>query len=179
MRKLFNILTKNLRVAEGLVYVHQYNAVSWEQEVEFICGDQDLLQWQVGARLGPGVMQTPPLYIMMQARHPSIQGTTMKTILQNLPLPEGDKLQLSNSLNELKTPLLQDKTVFILTFLLGKIFSRPEAEQSSLLVLFGYKNNVCHLYAYQRVQTYRVSHNTVSTLFLSFSRVLEPVQRNF
>ena len=26
---------------------------------------------------------------------------------------------------------------------------------------------------------YRVSHNTVSTLFLSFSRVLEPVQRNF
>ena len=95
-----------------------------------------------GTRLGPGVMQTPPLYIMMQARHPSIQGTTMKTILQNLPLPEGDKLQLSNSLNELKTPLLQDKTVFILTFLLGKIFSRPEAEQSSLLVLFGYENNV-------------------------------------
>ena len=48
MRKLFNVLTKNLRVAEGLVYVHQYNAVSWEQELEFICGEQDLLQWQVG-----------------------------------------------------------------------------------------------------------------------------------
>ena len=50
MRKLFNVLTKNLRVAEGLVYVHQYNAVDWEQELEFICGDQDLLQWQVGTR---------------------------------------------------------------------------------------------------------------------------------
>ena len=48
MRKLFDVLTKNLRVAEGLVYVYQFNAVSWEQEVEFICGDQDLLQWQVG-----------------------------------------------------------------------------------------------------------------------------------
>ena len=50
MRKLFDVLTKNLRVAEGLVYVYQFNAVSWEQEVEFICGDQDLLQWQVGLR---------------------------------------------------------------------------------------------------------------------------------
>ena len=121
MRKLFDVLTKNLRVAEGLVYVYQFNAVSWEQEVEFICGDQDLLQWQVGARAGR--MQTPHI-TLLQARHPSIQGTTMKTILQNLPLPEGDKLQLSNSLNELKTPLLQDKTVFILTFLLGKIFHK-------------------------------------------------------
>ena len=51
MRKLFDVLTKNLRVAEGLVYVYQFNAVSWEQEVEFICGDQDLLQWQVAARV--------------------------------------------------------------------------------------------------------------------------------
>ena len=50
MRTMFNILTKKLKVAEGLVYVHQYNAVSWEQELGFICGDQDLLQWQVGAR---------------------------------------------------------------------------------------------------------------------------------
>ena len=48
MRTMFNILTKNLRVAEGLVYVHQYNAGSWQQELQFICGDQDLLQWQVG-----------------------------------------------------------------------------------------------------------------------------------
>ena len=54
MRKLFDVLTKNLRVAEGLVYVYQFNAVSWEQEVEFICGDQDLLQWQVGAGAGDG-----------------------------------------------------------------------------------------------------------------------------
>ena len=54
MRKLFDVLTKNLRVAEGLVYVYQFNAVSWEQEVEFICGDQDLLQWQVRARVGDG-----------------------------------------------------------------------------------------------------------------------------
>ena len=136
MRKLFDVLTKNLRVAEGLVYVYQFNAVSWEQEVEFICGDQDLLQWQVGPRAGR--MQTPHI-TLLQARHPSIQGTTMKTILQNLPLPEGDKMQLSNSLNELKTPLLQDKTVFILTFLLGKIFHKiffqtkaePRAELSS------------------------------------------------
>ena len=45
---MFNILTKKLKVAEGLVYVHQYNAVSWQQELQFICGDQDLLQWQVG-----------------------------------------------------------------------------------------------------------------------------------
>ena len=30
-----------------------------------------------------------------------------------------------------------------------------------------------------QVVIYRVSHNTVSTLFLSFSRVLEHVQRNF
>ena len=52
MRKLFDVLTKNLRVAEGLVYVYQFNAVSWEQEVEFICGDQDLLQWQVGPGRG-------------------------------------------------------------------------------------------------------------------------------
>ena len=50
MRKLFNILTKNLRVSEGLVWVFQYNAVDWEQELQFICGDQDLLQWQVGVR---------------------------------------------------------------------------------------------------------------------------------
>ena len=34
--------------------------------------------------------------------------------------------------------------------------------------------NIYHLY-----RMYRVSHNTVSTLFLSFSRVLELVQRNF
>ena len=54
MRKLFNVLTKNLRVAEGLVYVHQYNAVSWQQELQFICGDQDLLQWQVGHWPGDG-----------------------------------------------------------------------------------------------------------------------------
>ena len=47
---MFNILTKKLKVAEGLVYVHQYNAGSWQQELQFICGDQDLLQWQVGLR---------------------------------------------------------------------------------------------------------------------------------
>ena len=50
MRTMFNILTKKLKVAEGLVYVHQYNAGSWQQELQFICGEQDLLQWQVGLR---------------------------------------------------------------------------------------------------------------------------------
>ena len=68
---------------------------------------------------------SPLIFYMMQARHPSIQGSTMKIILQNLPLPEGDKLNFINSLNGLKTPLLQDRTVFILTFLLGKKISRP------------------------------------------------------
>ena len=61
MRKLFDVLTKNLRVAEGLVYVYQFNAVSWEQEVEFICGDQDLLQWQVGT-MARGDADTSTLY---------------------------------------------------------------------------------------------------------------------
>ena len=74
--------------------------------------------------LGPGMVQTPHI-TLLQARHPSIQGSTMKIILQNLPLPEGDKLNFINSLNGLKTPLLQDRTVFILTFLLGKKISRP------------------------------------------------------
>ena len=56
MRKLFNVLTKNLRVAEGLVFVHQFNAVDWEQEIQFICGEQDLLQWQGGGG-GQGTLE--------------------------------------------------------------------------------------------------------------------------
>ena len=74
----------------------------------------------------------------MQARHPSIQGSTMKIILQNLPLPEGDKLNFINSLNGLKTPILQDRTVFILTFLLGKKFSRSRLS-SQLVPIFQIK----------------------------------------
>ena len=62
---------------------------------------------------------------MMQAREHGIEGCSMKIILQNLPLPEGATLHFLNSLNGLRTHLLQDRTVFILTFLLGKIFSRP------------------------------------------------------
>ena len=110
-----------------------------------------------GARAG--MVQTPHI-TLLQARHPSIQGTTMKTILQNLPLPEGDKLQLSNSLNELKTPLLQDKTVFILTFLLGKIFHKiffqtkaePRAELSSRFIRLWKQCQCLYAYVNQSVQ---------------------------
>ena len=108
---------------------------------------------------GRGMVQTPHI-TLLQARHPSIQGTTMKTILQNLPLPEGDKLQLSNSLNELKTPLLQDKTVFILTFLLGKIFHKiffqtkaePRAELSSRFIRLWKQCQCLYAYVNQSVQ---------------------------
>ena len=62
---------------------------------------------------------------MMQAREHGIEGCSMKIILQNLPLPEGATNHFLNSLNGLRTHLLQDRTVFILTFLLGKKFSRP------------------------------------------------------
>ena len=79
---------------------------------------------------GQGILEMVHIiFHMMQARHPSIQGSTMKIILQNLPLPEGDKLNFINSLNGLQTPLLQDRTVFILTFLLGKKFSRSRWDQ--------------------------------------------------
>ena len=63
----------------------------------------------------------------------------------------------------------------ILTFVAsqgGKV--RPASLIFSQFDLFIQTNKLS-----DRNTNYRVSHNTVSTLFLSFSRVLEPVQRNF
>ena len=45
--KLFEVLSKNLRTSECLIYVYQLNAKNGNDEIEFICGNQDLLQWQV------------------------------------------------------------------------------------------------------------------------------------
>ena len=71
---------------------------------------------------------------MIQARDPVIKGSTMGAIMQNLPLPEGAALHFLNSLNGLRTPLLQDRIVFILTFLLGKKFSRQRFSSQLVLI---------------------------------------------
>ena len=46
-KTLYSVLTSNLRNMESIVYVYQSNAPSWREEVQFICGSQDMCQWNV------------------------------------------------------------------------------------------------------------------------------------
>ena len=105
--KLFEVLSKNLRTSECMVYVYQLNADNSNDEIQFICGSQDLLQWQ--------------------ARDPRLQAGQIKNIIKAFPIAEKDKLLVLSYVNKLQTPILKDQTIFILTFLVGKW------EQSTLL----------------------------------------------
>ena len=98
--KLFEVLSKNLRTSECMVYVYQLNADNSNDEIQFICGSQDLLQWQ--------------------ARDPRLQAGQIKNIIKAFPMEEKDKLLVLSYVNKLQTPILKDQTIFILTFLVGK-----------------------------------------------------------
>ena len=44
----------------------------------------------------------------------------MRSLIQSLPLRTKEQMIIQTFITELKFPLIQDKIVFILTFLLGK-----------------------------------------------------------
>ena len=46
-KKLYNVIKKNLAIAQSLIYVFQFNQPDWEKELRLGSGDLDWEQWQV------------------------------------------------------------------------------------------------------------------------------------
>jgi len=110
--KLFEVLSKNLGTSECMIYVYQLNAQNGNDEIEFICGSQDLLQWQ--------------------ARDHNIQAGQIKNIIKAFPMAEKDKSLVMGCINRLQTPILKDLTIFILTFLVALFNNDDDDEVRSL-----------------------------------------------
>lgn len=47
MKKLYNVIKKNLGVAQSLIYVVQFNQPNGDKELRLGSGDLDWEQWQV------------------------------------------------------------------------------------------------------------------------------------
>ena len=58
MKTLFNVVKKNLGVAQSLIYVVQFNQPNVEKELRLGSGDLDWEQWQVQEK----IIQSPPVH---------------------------------------------------------------------------------------------------------------------
>ena len=111
-RKLYKILHSNLPTVKSLFYVFQYNNANVEEELKLGCGELDLIQWNACPDKPEGVAFSE-----------------MVTFIEMEPTA---KLSLIRILLELWQPVFRDKTVFILTFLLGLLDMEDDDEVRQL-----------------------------------------------
>jgi len=105
------LFRRNLDNAEMLAYVHSFNQKTWTEELEFVLGKNDKLQW-IG-------------------RDNSISGLPLSTMVTHMPLSEEDKLELYKNLMSCVMQVLGDRTVFILMWLII-IFSQDEGDMNAV-----------------------------------------------
>ena len=112
-RKLYRILQTNLPTVKSLFYVFQYNNNSnVEEELKLGCGELDLRQWH----------ECPN----------KPQGVGFSEMVTYINMEPTAKLGLIRCLIELWQPIFRNKTVFILTFLLGLLDMEEDDEVRQL-----------------------------------------------
>ena len=112
-RKLYRILQTNLPTVKSLFYVFQYNNNSnVEEELKLGCGELDLRQWH----------ECPN----------KPQGVGFSEMVTYINMEPTAKLGLIRCLIELWQPIIRDKTVFIMTFLLGLLDMEDDDEVRQL-----------------------------------------------
>ena len=112
-RKLYKILQSNLPTVKSLFYVFQYNNNSnVEEELKLGCGELDLRQWH----------ECPD----------KPQGVGFSEMVTYINMEPTAKLGLIRCLIELWQPIFRNKTVFILTFLLGLLDMEEDDEVRQL-----------------------------------------------
>ena len=111
-RKFYRILHSNLPTTKSLFYVYQYNNSNVEEELKLGCGELDLIQWQ----------ECPN----------KPQGVGFSEMVTYINMESTAKLGLIRCLIELWQPIFRDKTVFILTFLLGLLDMEDDDEVRQL-----------------------------------------------
>jgi len=102
------LFRRNLENVEMLCYVHTFNQSTWTDELDFVMGKNDKIQWM--------------------ERDTSISGLPLSSMVCNMTLSEVDKLELYKNLMSCTVSLLGDRTVFILMTLVI-IFSQDKGEQ--------------------------------------------------
>ena len=108
-----NLLKSNLVRAEMFALVHAFNKPTWEEELNFLLGNEDKLYWMTC--------------------HHTIQGVPLSTMITSSPLSELKKLELYNTFSCCKSQdgLLSDSVVFYLTLLI--ILLTPDDKFSNQL----------------------------------------------
>lgn len=103
------LFRRNLDNAEMMAYVHSFNQKTWTEELEFVLGKNDKMQWM--------------------ERDTNISGLPLSTMVTHMPLSEVEKLELYKNLMCCVMTVVTDRTVFILMWLII-VFSQDEGEHN-------------------------------------------------
>lgn len=102
-----SLLSHNLAKAEMFSLCHAFNKPTWEEELNFLFGNEDKMMW---------MSCTPP-----------VTGIPISTMITRSPLSELNKLELYRMLTTCKSPdgLLADTVVFTFSLLLILLSPTP------------------------------------------------------
>eukprot|EP00092_Neocalanus_flemingeri_P008765 GFUD01009438.1.p1 GENE.GFUD01009438.1~~GFUD01009438.1.p1 ORF type:complete len:150 (-),score=17.59 GFUD01009438.1:32-481(-) len=90
-----------------MAYVHSFNQKTWAEELDFVLGTKDKMQWM--------------------GRDTNISGLPLSTMVTYMPLSNEEKLELYKNLMSCVMTVVTDKTVFILMWLII-VFSQDEGD---------------------------------------------------
>jgi len=98
-RKMFDLFKKNLYKASMLAYIFIINLPSAEEEIKFIMGNQDILQWNSRDQGLAG------------------SGVAFSVMIQFMPMPDDKRFSFHRKVFENCHPVFEDKTVIMLMLL--------------------------------------------------------------
>jgi len=96
---VYKMLKTNLDKTAILAYIHSFNLPKWDQQLDFVLGERDKVQWK--------------------DRDQRIDGIPLSLMMQFMPLSEEAKLELYTELLEWAMPVFKDRTILSLMILLS------------------------------------------------------------
>ena len=121
MKTLYNVIKRNLGIAQSLIYVFQFNQTNAEQELRYGSGDIDWEQWQVTqSHFTWTRLCSNPSFSPQNREDKSIKAVQFSEMMHHILLPDSSKMELLSCLLQMCLPIMQDSKIFILTFLLGR-----------------------------------------------------------